>query len=130
MNKQGAPADLHHGFRYGFGPDGAGGCAFWEQCAQWQAQLDYPEEMFGYHLDVWKKNYHRHFNHEWMRYASYWLQHTWVEKHGIDAYGRIWRDRNILKIHCKLTSVYIAVIVRMFFMLIFMTMLHVWYTMT
>ena len=92
VNKQGYPADLHHGFRYGFGPDGAGGCAFWEQCAQWQAQLDYPEEMFGYHLDVWKKNCHRHFNHEWMRYASYWLQHTWVEKHGINAYGHIWRD--------------------------------------
>ena len=92
VNKQGAPADLHHGFRYGFGPDGAGGCAFWEQCAQWQSLQTYPQELFGYHVDVWKKNYHRHFNHEWMRYASYWLQHTWVEKHGIDAYGRIWRD--------------------------------------
>lgn len=92
VGKQGAAADLHHGFRYGFGPDGAGGCAFWEQCAQWQAQIDYPEEMFGYHLDVWKKNYHRHFNHEWMRYASYWLQHLWVEKHGVEAYGRIWRE--------------------------------------
>lgn len=92
VNMEGAAKDLHHGFRYGFGPEGAGGCAFWEQCAQWQAQLDYPEEMFGYHLDVWKKNYHRHFNHEWMRYASYWLQHVWVEKHGIDAFGRIWRE--------------------------------------
>ena len=92
VNMEGAADDLHHGFRYGFGPDGAGGCAFWEQCAQWQAQLDYPEEMFGYHLDVWKKNYHRHFNHEWMRYASYWLQHVWVEKHGIQAFGRIWRE--------------------------------------
>lgn len=28
VNKQGYPADLHHGFRYGFGPDGAGGCCF------------------------------------------------------------------------------------------------------
>lgn len=92
IGKQGATADLHHGFRYGFGPDGAGGCAFWEQCAQWQAQIDYPQEMFGYHVDVWKKNCHRHFNHEWMRYASYWLQHVWVEKHGVDAYGRIWRE--------------------------------------
>ncbi|NDV58488.1 DUF6055 domain-containing protein [Bacteroides sp. 519] len=92
VNKQGYPADLHHGFRYGFGPDGAGGCAFWEQGAQWQAQLDYPEEMFGGHLSVFKKNYHRHFNHEWMRYASYWLQHVWVEKYGKEAYGRIWRD--------------------------------------
>lgn len=92
VGKQGAAADFHHGFRYGFGPDGAGGCAFWEQCAQWQAQIDYPEEMFGYHLEVWKKNCHRHFNHEWMRYASYWLQHLWVEKHGVEAYGRIWRE--------------------------------------
>ncbi len=92
VNKQGAAADLHHGFRYGFGPDGAGGCTFWEQCAQWQSYLDYPDEMFGHHLAVWKKNCHRHFNHEWMRYASYWLPHVWVEKHGIAAYGRIWRD--------------------------------------
>ena len=92
VSKQGAAQDYHHGFRYGFGPDGAGGCAFWEQCAQWQAQLDYPSEMFGYHLDVWKKNYHRHFNHEWMRYASYWMQHLWVEKHGIEAYGAIWQE--------------------------------------
>lgn len=92
INKQGATDDNHHGFRYGFGPDGAGGCAFWEQCAQWQAQLDYPQEMFGYHLSVWKQNCHRHFNHEWMRYASYWLQHLWVDKHGIEAYGNIWRE--------------------------------------
>ena len=34
VNMEGAAKDLHHGFRYGFGPDGAGGCAFWEQCAQ------------------------------------------------------------------------------------------------
>lgn len=92
INKQGAANDFHHGYRYGFGPDGAGGCAFWEQCAQWQAQLDYPAEMFGYDLSVWQANYHRHFNHEWMRYASYWLQHLWVEKHGIDAYGAIWQQ--------------------------------------
>ena len=92
VNKQGFANDMHHGFRYGFGPDGAGGCAYWEQCAQWQAQIDYPEEMFGYHLSVWKANCHRHFNHEWMRYASYWLQHVWVEKHGVEAYGRIWTE--------------------------------------
>ena len=92
INKQGAAADYHHGFRYGFGKDGDGGCAFWEQCAQWQAHLDYPAEMFDYWLDTWKQNYHRHFNHQFMRYASYWLQHVWVEKHGVEAFGRIWRE--------------------------------------
>ncbi len=92
INKQGAADDMHHGFRYGFGENGAGGCAYWEQCAQWQAHLDYPQEMFDYWVDTWKKNYHRHFNHQFMRYASYWLQHVFVEKHGIDAYGRIWQE--------------------------------------
>lgn len=93
---QGATDDSHHGFRYGFiGPDGSGdgGCAFWEQCAQWQAHRDYPDEQFTtYNFDVWVKNCHRHFHHEWMRYASYWLQSYWVEKQGISAYGRIWRE--------------------------------------
>lgn len=92
VQKQGAENDYRHGFRYGFGPDGQGGCAFWEQCAQWQAQRDYPEEQFGYHVPVWQANYHRHFTHEWMRYASYWLQTYWVNKHGIEAYGRIWQE--------------------------------------
>lgn len=27
-----------------------------------------------------------------MRYASYWLQHDWVNRHGVEAYGRIWRE--------------------------------------
>ena len=80
----------HAGFRYGYGAEGEGGNSFWEQCAQWQAMQDYPSELFGYHVDVWKANCHRHFNHEWMRYASYWLQYYWVQKHGIDVVGKIW----------------------------------------
>lgn len=47
-------------------------------------------ELFGYHVDVWKANYHRHFNHEWMRYASYWLQYYWAQKHGVDVVGNVW----------------------------------------
>ncbi len=93
---QGAPDDNGHGYRYGFyGNDGSGngGCGFWEQCAQWQSYQDYPDEQFTtYNYDVWVRNAHRHFHHEWMRYASYWLQTYWVEKRGIEAYGRIWRE--------------------------------------
>ena len=60
------------GFRYGFGENGAGGCAYWEQCAQWQSFQDYPNECFDQdaHYAVWLKNHHRHFNHEFMRYAA------------------------------------------------------------
>lgn len=106
IQKQGQPDDLHHGFRYGFGENGAGGNAYWEQCAQWQAHIDYPNEMFDYHLNEWKRNYHRHFNHAFMRYSNYFLQHLFVEKHGIDTYGRIWRESEYpedpLQTYCRL----------------------------
>lgn len=96
VRKQDASNDFKTGFRYGFvGPDGSGngGCGYWEQCAQWQAHQDYPREQFeSYDYDVWLNNYHRHFHHEWQRYASYWLQSYWVEKHGVEAYGRIWKE--------------------------------------
>ena len=89
---QGEPDNLAYGFRYGFGPNGEGGCAYWEQCAQWQSFQDYPEQQFGGDLNVFKAQYNRHFHHEWMRYASYWLQSYWVEKRGVEAYGNIWRS--------------------------------------
>ena len=89
---QGEPDNLAYGFRYGFGPNGEGGCAYWEQCAQWQSFQDYPEQQFGGDLNVFKAQYNRHFHHEWMRYASYWLQSYWVEKRGVEAYGALWRE--------------------------------------
>ena len=89
---QGEPNNLQYGFRYGFGPNGEGGCAYWEQCAQWQSFQDYPNQQFGGDLNVFKSQYYRHYHHEWMRYASYWLQSYWVEKRGVEAYGNIWRS--------------------------------------
>ena len=68
---QGEPNNLQYGFRYGFGPKGEGGCAYWEQCAQWQSFQDYPEQQFGGDLNVFKAQYNRHFHHEWMRHTSY-----------------------------------------------------------
>lgn len=89
---RGKPNDFKSGFRYGY-PGSNGGCGFWEQCAQWQAHQDYPNEAIqSYHFDVWLQNCHRHFEHEWMRYASYYEQYYWTENHGIDALGRIWNE--------------------------------------
>lgn len=89
---QGESDDLKSGFRYGY--EGSnGGNGFWEQCAQWQSFQDYPAEMFTtYNFDVWLNNNHRHFENEWMRYASYWLQSYWVMKHGMETIGNIWRN--------------------------------------
>jgi len=89
---QGKDNDFKSGFRYGY--DGSnGGNGFWEQCAQWQSYQDYPEQAIdNYHFSVWMANHHRHFEHEWQRYASYWLQYYWSEKHGITTLGRIWNE--------------------------------------
>lgn len=89
---QGMENDFHTGFRYGY--EGSnGGNGFWEQCAQWQSFQDYPEEAFtSYYFGEWTKHNHRHFCHEWMRYASYWLQYYWTEKHGIETVARIWQE--------------------------------------
>lgn len=87
----GATDNSRQGFRYGY--EGSnGGNGFWEQCAQWQSFQDYPAELFGYHVNVWEANYHRHFEHEWMRYASYWLQYYWASKHGVNVVGEIWKQ--------------------------------------
>lgn len=79
------------GWRYGFG--GNGGNGYWEQCAQWQALQSYPSEIFNSNnFNVYIDNCHRSTFHEWQRYASYFVNYYWTEKHGIDFIGRLWRE--------------------------------------
>lgn len=88
----GAPDDFTTGYRYGY-TGSNGGNGFWEQCAQWQSYQDYPEQYFGDGwYSVWPTNCHRHFEHEWMRYASYWLQCYWTEKHGDKTVASLWKS--------------------------------------
>ena len=90
--RNGAADDFKSGYRYGY--EGSnGGCGFWEQCAQWQSYQDYPEQALDDAWSgVWYQQCHRHFEHEWMRYASYYLQYYWTEKHGDKTLGRIWNE--------------------------------------
>ena len=90
--RNGAANDFKSGYRYGY--EGSnGGCGFWEQCAQWQSYQDYPEQALDDAWSgVWYQQCHRHFEHEWMRYASYYLQYYWTEKHGNKTLGRIWNE--------------------------------------
>lgn len=80
------------GFRYGYGDYGAGGCAYWEQCAQWQSFQDYPDQAFGYDTQVWLANHHRSFLHENFRYASYWFPYYFTQLHGIGTFAKIWKE--------------------------------------
>ena len=89
--KETDPNAFKTGFRYGYeGSNGNNG--FWEQTAQWQSFQDYPAEMFyAWTFSQWENNYHRHFEHELMRYGSYWLHVYWAEKYGVEAIGNIWK---------------------------------------
>ena len=90
--KNGAKNDKKTGFRYGY-QGSNGGNGFWEQCAQWQSYQDYPDQYFGDGwYNEWLTNCHRHFENEWMRYASYWLQCYWTEKHGDKTVASVWRN--------------------------------------
>ena len=89
---RGGTDDLKSGYRYGFGPNGRGGCAFWEQCAQWQSFQDYPAEAYSQTYSLYTHNCHRHYNHEWMRYQSVWFAYYMVQRHGVESYGRLWQE--------------------------------------
>lgn len=89
---RGKASNHNSGFRYGL-PGSNGGNGFWEQCAQWQSFQDYPSEAIStWQISDWFNNNHRHFEHEWHRYASYWLHYYITEKHGITTLGRIWNE--------------------------------------
>lgn len=80
------------GYRYGFGPNGEGGNAFWEQCAQWQSFKIYPEEQFSsYYYGEYLKYFHKNILHETPSYSNYFIQDYWCMKHGIDFIGKLWR---------------------------------------
>ena len=82
-----------HGWRYGFGSDASGGCAWWESCAQWQGFKVYPEQQFAndyswQYLDCCNKN----LLHEDWRYANYFIQDYWCMLHGMTFIGQLWRE--------------------------------------
>ena len=83
----------NHGWRYGFGDNASGGCAWWESCAQWQAFKVYPEQQFSndytsQYLDCCNKN----LLHEDWRYANYFIQDYWCMLHGMKFIGTLWRE--------------------------------------
>ncbi len=82
------------GWRYGFGPNGAGGNAFWEQTAQWQSmQLpQYREETFAGWYGEYTRSTHLHVIHERPRYAAYFIHWWWVEQNDISFIGRMWNE--------------------------------------
>lgn len=80
------------GWRYGYGPEGEGGNAFWEQTAQWQSYHLYRDEAFrNYYADGFFGSTHLHVMHEGPRYSNYFIHWWWVEQNDIEFIGKLWR---------------------------------------
>lgn len=74
-------------------PGGGKGCAFWEQCAQWQAYKIMPADQFNNEwFSGYLNNVHKHILHESPRYNNYFVQDYWCFKHGMDFMGRLWNE--------------------------------------
>ena len=82
------------GWRYGYGDNGDGGNAFWEQTAQWQSMVmsQYREETFAGWYGEYTKSTHLHVLHERPRYADYFIHWWWVEQNDITFIGRLWNE--------------------------------------
>lgn len=84
------------GWRYGFGDNGSGGNAFWEQTAQWQSmQIEkYRGEAFSGWFGEYLTSTYLHVLHERPRYANYFIHWWWVEENGGDVsfIGRLWNE--------------------------------------
>ena len=97
LNNPSAKDDSHGpGWRYGYGPNGDGGNAFWEQTAQWQSfQIEKyrAEAFYGWYGDF-PRSMHLHVLHERPRYANYFIHWWWVEQNDITFIGRLWREAN------------------------------------
>ncbi|MCM1057885.1 MAG: DUF6055 domain-containing protein [Firmicutes bacterium] len=90
----GGEEDMGSGFRYSY--DNGFGNTFWEQSAQWQAYQDYPEEAFNwYDMEEWAEHCNLSFEHEWVRYQSYWLFYALQQRHGQDTVSRIWKNSRL-----------------------------------
>ncbi len=98
------------GWRYGYGANGSGGNAFWEQCAQWQslqkfdASNDYhPQAFTSYDASNYYASTYMHVLHEYPRYANYFIHWYWVEKNGGDLsfIGKLWREAEYPEDPCE-----------------------------
>jgi len=82
------------GWRYGYGANGDGGNAFWEQCAQWQSfQIEkYRTEAFTGWYGDFPRSIHLHVLHERPRYSNYFIQWWWVQQNDITFIGKMWNE--------------------------------------
>ena len=87
---QGGTIDVNVGFHDPIG-NGAG---IWEQCAQWQGLISFPEEMYSQSIDLFRNTHNYAFTHEWHRYQSYWFLYYLAQYYkDITIVSQVWKHK-------------------------------------
>lgn len=76
----------HTGFHDAIGQ----GATIWEQTAQWQSVMSYPNLKWDQSWSIFRQSHNYAFTHEFHRYQSYWFHYYLIEKYGVDIIGKIW----------------------------------------
>jgi len=68
------------------------GQAIWEQTAQWQAAMAFPQYMFTESYPLFGYNANYAFSHEWMRYQSYWFHYYLCQYYNdLTTVAQVWK---------------------------------------
>lgn len=70
------------------------GAGIWEQCAQWQGLISFPQEMYSQSIDLFRNTHNYAFTHEWHRYQSYWFLYYLAQYYNdLTIVSQVWKHK-------------------------------------
>lgn len=89
-SKGGSISNVNVGFHDPIG-NGAG---IWEQCAQWQGLISFPELMYDQSMGLFRNTHNYAFTHEWHRYQSYWFLYYLTQYYNDNTViSQVWKHK-------------------------------------
>ena len=89
-SKAGSIANVNVGFHDPIGQ----GAGIWEQCAQWQGLISFPEQMYDQSIGLFRNTHNYAFTHEWHRYQSYWFLYYLAQYYNdLTIVSQVWKHK-------------------------------------
>lgn len=89
-SKAGSIANVNVGFHDPIGQ----GAGIWEQCAQWQGLISFPELMYDQSIGLFRNTHNYAFTHEWHRYQSYWFLYYLAQYYNdLTIVSQVWKHK-------------------------------------
>lgn len=87
-SKGGSVSNVNVGFHDPIGQ----GAGIWEQCAQWQGLISFPELMYDQSMGLFRNTHNYAFTHEWHRYQSYWFLYYLTQYYNdLTVVSQVWK---------------------------------------